>query len=1269
MAIKLKVLFAPIITMSLAFVLSTFVLVSNASASESTWSATYYPRVDFKGTAVKTTASQLNYNWGTNSPSTKIPKDNFSAVYTKKISLSKAAKYRISGKADDGIQIYVNGVKQVDFWKDGSHYFNKELTLKSGTNNIQVKYYERGSSAYIQVNIQAIEDLRIDKWTAYFYPKVNFTGTPAKQYYTDLKSAWSGSPAAGIPADNFSATFERKLVIPQTAKYKFSGKVDDGIRLYVDGVKYIDYWKDGVHSFNKDISLTAGTHTVKVAYYERGSKASIDLNVQQLQPTIPSDKWLAAYYPKSNLTGIAYYQIVNAINFAWGSGSPAAYIPKDNFSAVYQKNVKITKTGKYKLSGTSDDGIRVYVDGVRQVDLWKKSTNNAFNKEISLSAGTHLVKVEYCEFYYGSKIKVDLEPLPVNPAPPVSFDHWNAAYYPSSDFTGTPVYTELKELDLNLGSNSPISGIHKDNFTAIYEKKVNISEAGKYKLSGTSDDGIRIYVDGVKQVDLWKKSTDNAFDKDLSLSAGAHTIKVEYSENYYSSKIKVDLKPAAVTPPPEVTFDHWTAAYYPSTDFTGTPIYTETKNLDLNWGSNSPITGIPKDNFTAVYEKKVNVSEAGKYKLSGTSDDGIRIYVDGVRQVDLWKKSTDNAFNQEISLAAGTHLIRVEYSEIYYGSKIKVDLQRAAAPEPPPVTEGSWTAAYYPTKDLSGTPLYKTENQLNFSWGTGSPDPTISADYFSAVYEKKVNIAKSGNYRLVGNVDDGMRVYIDGVKVYDLWKVGIQTFDQNIYLAAGTHDLKIEYFENAKTAGIKFDIIEDYWTALYYPLQSFGGSPVELSHEELNFDWAAGSPAPGIPDNNFSVKYSKKVFIPSSGKYRFSGRSDDGIRIKVDGTTQLEDWTPGLHTINKDVTLTPGIHSIDIEYYEADAEAVLDLSFEQVIIKQVTQYTNYSYTLQSAVDKQVASANPQTDKKYDAYVSAGAFSSITGTTTRVGTVSGTWNVRGGIGTSYWAMGEIKQGQKITILSEKLKASDGSYWYKITYPQTWKTANASDVKYYMDVKNFGTSTSGYYQFLKLTGTAGTNAYEVNDKILTASAGVLKGKAQVFKQASQAYNINEVYLISHSLLETGNGTSPLATGAKVRQKRDANGQVILGSDGKPQTIVVTSADADQSYDAIVYNLYGIGANDSCALDCGAKRAFIEGWTSIDKAIIGGAKFVSENYVQQGQDTLYKMRWNPAAPATHQYATDIGWAYKQTTRFYQLYSTLESYTAVYDIPQYSL
>lgn len=70
-----------------------------------------------------------------------------------------------------------------------------------------------------------------------------------------------------------------------------------------------------------------------------------------------------------------------------------------------------------------------------------------------------------------------------------------------------------------------------------------------------------------------------------------------------------------------------------------------------------------------------------------------------------------------------------------------------------------------------------------------------------------------------------------------------------------------------------------------------------------------------------------------------------------------------------------------------------------------------------------------------------------------------------------------------------------------------------------------------------------------------------------------------------------------------------------------------------------------------------------------IIGGAKFIGNSYINHAtykQDTIYKMRWSSAA--THQYATDIGWAYKQVTRMYSLYNLLDNYTLYYDIPVYN-
>src|SRR5699024_5216393 len=74
--------------------------------------------------------------------------------------------------------------------------------------------------------------------------------------------------------------------------------------------------------------------------------------------------------------------------------------------------------------------------------------------------------------------------------------------------------------------------------------------------------------------------------------------------------------------------------------------------------------------------------------------------------------------------------------------------------------------------------------------------------------------------------------------------------------------------------------------------------------------------------------------------------------------------------------------------------------------------------------------------------------------------------------------------------------------------TWYDASKSLVEYYVNSNNFKKNTKDYYQFLRLSGSAGISNKELNDKILKGK-GVLAGKAADFKKASQTHNVNEIY----------------------------------------------------------------------------------------------------------------------------------------------------------------
>ena len=69
--------------------------------------------------------------------------------------------------------------------------------------------------------------------------------------------------------------------------------------------------------------------------------------------------------------------------------------------------------------------------------------------------------------------------------------------------------------------------------------------------------------------------------------------------------------------------------------------------------------------------------------------------------------------------------------------------------------------------------------------------------------------------------------------------------------------------------------------------------------------------------NYWSVDIQGYIFIPSNGSYRFETYSDDGVRLKVDGTTVINNWTLHGPTINTgDITLQSGWKPIQLQMYE-----------------------------------------------------------------------------------------------------------------------------------------------------------------------------------------------------------------------------------------------------------------------------------------------------------------------------------------------------------------
>lgn len=314
-------------------------------------------------------------------------------------------------------------------------------------------------------------------------------------------------------------------------------------------------------------------------------------------------------------------------------------------------------------------------------------------------------------------------------------------------------------------------------------------------------------------------------------------------------------------------------------------------------------------------------------------------------------------------------------------------------------------------------------------------------------------------------------------------------------------------------------------------------------------------------------------------------------------------------------------------------------------------YTTYNYSVNHMIDKQMGQAAPLADRWQDyGYVRSDGVRVDNANNPTSGTITKLeWNVREDANLNSHALGMLIKDAEVKILDKKLEPQGNYYWYKIEYKKQWFNAKREHVSNYANPTKFEIGSRESLQFLVLSQSAGLNASEVNERILKGKE-ILDGKGSYFIEAARTHNINEIYLISHALLETGHGTSDLANG-----------------------VLVSKVDGQAVEPRVVYNIYGIGAIDKCPegtgcpLKYGSERAYKEGWFSPEAAIVGGAQFISEDYIHAGQDTLYKMRWNPAAPATHQYAADVAWATKQTYSIYNLYSLLDSYKMIFDVPKF--
>lgn len=123
---------------------------------------------------------------------------------------------------------------------------------------------------------------------------------------------------------------------------------------------------------------------------------------------------------------------------------------------------------------------------------------------------------------------------------PVALPSYTAQYYTNANLSGTPTVTRYDPV-VNFvwtgtqdPGGSPDPAIPPTNWSARWTK-VDTFTGGTYTFSVTADDGVRLYIDGNLVIDQWHGEPPTTYTTTQSLSAGTHTIVMEYYQANYGA--------------------------------------------------------------------------------------------------------------------------------------------------------------------------------------------------------------------------------------------------------------------------------------------------------------------------------------------------------------------------------------------------------------------------------------------------------------------------------------------------------------------------------------------------------------------------------------------------------------------------------------------------------------------------------------------------------------------------------------------------------------
>ncbi len=166
----------------------------------------------------------------------------------------------------------------------------------------------------------------------------------------------------------------------------------------------------------------------------------------------------------------------------------------------------------------------------------------------------------------------------------------------------------------------------------------------------------------------------------------------------------------------------------------------------------TPDPAINPDTFSVRWTGRIEVDSDGLHRFVTSSDDGIRVIIDGITVIEDWTDHFPTTTLGSIDLTAGQHNITIEFydntgdavihlfmmrpGDAYYGY---IDFNKLYHDVGGVWTPGGLDGEYFNNMDFTASALTRVDAYINFTWGTGDQGPG-GVDFAPDVYVGRIPV-------------------------------------------------------------------------------------------------------------------------------------------------------------------------------------------------------------------------------------------------------------------------------------------------------------------------------------------------------------------------------------------------------------------------------------------------------------------------------------------------------------------------------------------------